>query len=246
MRGMLIAFLLTLTGCASSASTFQGAGLTVHTIREAYANAHLIVKDGRAVLVDSGVAEKAPVLEKAIAEHIDPAKLGAIVITHGHYDHAGGASYFKSKFGTKLIAGRGDAELFASGKMDPLCPVGALAKSRHAEDQAGTYPPVTPDVWVEGEMDLAPYAGFPAKAVLLPGHTKGSLIVVLDEIVAVGDLFRGGLASSEATTHFYMCDVDDNRRDVKLLLGTIAPRATHFFTGHFGPVDRSAVQAFVE
>lgn len=39
-----------------------------------------------------------------------------------------------------------------------------------------------------------------------------------------------------------MCDLEDNRRDVARLLGELAPSATTFFPGHFGPLERSSVE----
>ena len=44
-----------------------------------------------------------------------------------------------------------------------------------------------------------------------------------------------------AATHLYMCDLEGNKRDVARLLGEIAPGATRFFVGHFGPVSRDDV-----
>jgi hypothetical protein len=38
-----------------------------------------------------------------------------------------------------------------------------------------------------------------------------------------------------------MCNLADNRGDVRVLLERLAPTATRFFTGHFGPVSRDAV-----
>jgi hypothetical protein len=62
----------------------------------------------------------------------------------------------------------------------------------------------------------------------------------------VGDLFRGSITGRAAVTHFYMCDLDDNTDDIAALLEDIAPEATRFFAGHFGPLDRSAVTTLLE
>ena len=62
-----------------------------------------------------------------------------------------------------------------------------------------------------------------------------------DLAALVGDLFRGAIAGSSAELHFYMCDLAGNRRDVRAVLERIAPSATVFFPGHFGPVSREAV-----
>jgi hypothetical protein len=59
--------------------------------------------------------------------------------------------------------------------------------------------------------------------------------------VFVGDLFRGAIVDSSAERHFHMCDEIDNDQDIRSLLG-LAPAVKTFFVGHFGPVDRLAVE----
>ena len=67
-------------------------------------------------------------------------------------------------------------------------------------------------------------------------------MVVLDEVVLVGDLFRGSIVGRSAATHFYICDLEGNRDDVRHVLDEVAPEGQLFFTGHFGPVKRAAVE----
>ena len=67
----------------------------------------------------------------------------------------------------------------------------------------------------------------PGAIVPLPGHTPGSLVVTIAGAAFVGDLFRGGIVGSPAEVHFYMCDLDDNHRDVRTLLDRLAPTAVN-------------------
>ena len=55
------------------------------------ADAALIVSGGAAVLVDTGTAETAPALVREI-KRLGVRELYAVVVTHPHADHAGGAS----------------------------------------------------------------------------------------------------------------------------------------------------------
>ena len=41
--------------------------------------------------------------------------------------------------------------------------------------------------------------------------------------------------------HFYMCDVEKNRRDVRGLVEGLPPGPASFFVGHFGPLSREQV-----
>lgn len=217
-------------------------GTTVHTFRRSYTNAHVVVKGDAAFMVDAGEEHDAPALAADLRKAgIDPAKLRAIVLTHGHADHAGGAGWFQREFGTKIVVGAGDVPLLEAGHNDRLCPTDATGRRRLRIYQNARYTPERADVVVADELALADVAGVPGRIVALSGHTAGSQVVVLDDAVLVGDLFRGGLLAPTAHMHFYMCDPAGNRRQVRRLADELAPGARIFFTGHFGPVKRRAV-----
>ena len=232
-------------GCATSHTVTQAPSeVTIHTFTRDYANAFVVVGPGGMFMVDSGLEVNDEALAEDLkAEGLDPAALRAIVVTHGHADHAGGGGYFVETYNTPIVAGGGDAAMLQSGRMDHLCPTGTIARSRLDEDQSATYTPYEASVEVtDAPLDLLPLTGVNARVVPLPGHTEGSLVVVLDGAVFVGDLFRGAIVGSSAELHFYMCDLEDNRRDIQRLLDQIAPNVETFYPGHFGPVSRDAVR----
>lgn len=231
---------LSLLGCGSSYQLHRAEGLEVHSFRLDYSNAHLIVADGQAVLFDTVLPAEAAALDTSLREQgFDPAELIAIVLSHGHADHAGAASYFQDRYGTRVYAGIGDTAMLAAGRNDTLHPTGAFARWTLESNQGARYPSTRADVWVEGPLDLA---GIGARIVPVPGHTPGSLVLIAGELAFVGDLFRGGILGPSAEVHFYMEDLEDNRRDITHLLEELAPDATLFFCGHFGPVERPALK----
>lgn len=236
--------LLLLTACAAGQTTRQlGGDVQVRTLRHSWTNAHLVTHGAAAFLVDAGLERDAPALDADLrAAGIDPAALSLIVLTHGHADHAGGAGWFQRRYGTRVVLGRGDEALTAAGHNDPLCPTNDDARDRLEADSAETFTPFAPTVVVDEALDLEALTGVSARAVRLPGHTGGSLVVLLPDAALVGDLFRGDVFTSATRTHFYMCDLDDNRRDVTALLEQLAPKAAVFFPGHFGPLERSSVE----
>jgi glyoxylase-like metal-dependent hydrolase (beta-lactamase superfamily II) len=231
-----------LTACGAPVRSRHG-DTEVLTFVHDSTNAHLLVRGEDAVLIDAGYAENAEALDADLRDAgVDPARVRAIVVTHGHYDHAGGARYFQARYGTRVVAGAGDRDMLAAGRhVQPMCPVGAIASLRESTDRAGTFPPLTADVWVEDALDLASIAGIEGRVFVVPGHTAGSLVVVHGDVAFVGDTFRGAIVGSGAETHLYMCDLEDNRQDVARILRELAPHAKTFFTGHFGPVDREDV-----
>ncbi len=245
MRSLLqpLVFLCALLaiGCATRRDVTQVDAVAVHMFRREHANTYLLVQDKAMVLVDSGLERNAVDLDNDIHDAgFDPKQIRALVVTHGHADHAGGAKYFKDKYGVPIVAGAGDRDMLQTGKMDHLCPTDIIGQLRNDTDQSATYAPTSADVWIDARKSLAEIGGVTGEIVPLSGHTKGSLVVLIPNAAFVGDLFRGSIPDFSAERHFYMCDIADNDADIRALLG-MGPFQT-FFTGHFGPVNRLAVE----
>jgi hydroxyacylglutathione hydrolase len=242
MRTLMLVTSAALCGCFPERVTTTVGDVTVRTFQHDFTNVHAVVHGGKVVLIDSGLERNAERLEAdLLAEGLSPRDVVAVVLTHGHADHAGGARRFQEAFGAKVIAGRGDATLLAEGRNDPLCPTSADARDRLPKDQAETYRPVVPDVLLDGPASLEALVGVAGELLPVPGHTEGSLALKVGASLFVGDLLRGAIFTKDADVHFYMCDLDDNANDIDGLLEA-HPDASTWFVGHFGPLTRAAVQ----
>lgn len=241
----LLVLTAALSACATSSHHAKHGEIEVFTFRENYNNVHLIVGNGQALLIDAGLPKDAAGIERRIRDAgVDPKTLSAIIVTHGHADHAGGALAFQQKYGTRVIAGKGDEGMLTTGKNDKLCPTSGQAESIQEESQNATYEPFKADILADAPINLADYGGISGTIFPVAGHTEGSLVVVSGPVAFVGDVFRGGIVGSGAEVHFFMCDLADNKADIRRLLDE-NPAVQHFYTGHFGPVDREAVEALL-
>jgi len=250
MAGRVVAAMVfagaTLAGCSGSTPRqVHAADRTspeVDLIRLSISNAYLI-KSGRPVIVDAGGPTDTRALLAALhTEGVEPRAIALIILTHAHGDHGGGAAALRAATGANIVLGAADVPMAASGRDDVLKPTGLEAElvSRFIDRR---FPPFRPDVQVTDRLDLRPY-GLAGHVELTPGHTLGSLSVLLDDGQAfVGDILRGGYLGGAILpkvphTHYFMADERENRRSLRHLLDA---GVTTFYVGHGGPLTRADI-----
>jgi glyoxylase-like metal-dependent hydrolase (beta-lactamase superfamily II) len=87
-------------------------------------NAFIIDGDEGVVLIDTGLPKRHGVIVDALGSiGRAPADVRAIVITHGHADHAGGAAALKEASGASLVASELDTPTVRGDRAAPAPPI---------------------------------------------------------------------------------------------------------------------------
>ena len=135
-----------------------------------YTNTFLLISDaGHAVVIDP--AAEVHSYDEILKQH--NATLTTILCTHGHYDHVGSAAALKAEWNATLYCEKAD---LAGDRMYPLS----------AADCGYT----------EGEQIAVDELHFTAWHT--PGHTEGSVVLLCENYLFVGDtVFQGSIGRTD-------------------------------------------------
>lgn len=214
------------------------------------ANVYIVKGDNKTVVVDTGQAGKAETIVKRLAKlGVAPKDVSLILLTHAHIDHAGSAAALQQLTGAPLAVHAADSEMLQRGHNGKMMPVGLEAHLLYNFISV-PFPKSKADVFVDENTDLSAF-GIRGRIIHTPGHTAGSISVLLDDgSVIAGDLLRGGalggaILSSIPRYPYFLYDLKDKamvHASVRKLLDAGAQR---FYVGHGGPIPRAAVQKWV-
>ncbi len=165
----------------------------VHRIGGGYVNSYLVDGDQGVVLIDTGLPNsQAEVIEALRSLGRGPSDITAIVLTHSHTDHIGGAAVLKTGSGARVIAPRIDTPAIQGEEPIPAPPL-LIGPLKYLSRLMPSPTPVTVDASVsEGSP-----AGIPEDFTVIdtPGHTPGHTSYLLDR--RGGILFVGDAASNK-------------------------------------------------
>ena len=129
-------------------------------------SAILITSDFGHVLLDGGLPQSAPLIAANIESlGFKVQDIKAILVSHAHFDHAGGISQLQRLSGAQVYARRPANEVLSTGKLT------------RDDPQFGTrgsdFEPVK-KVWVVQDDQLLGIGSIRLRAIGTPGHTPGS------------------------------------------------------------------------
>lgn len=214
-------------------------------------NAFLVINGDKAMLVDTGLPNSESKIEFALKKHgLDWSKLSLIVLTHAHIDHAGSAVRVRELSSAPVLAHCKEIP-YCQGKSPIMRPTGAFAKFFYKTGAINRpFEYFTPDrIMNADELDLTEY-GFPARVLYTPGHTPGSVSVVLEDgNVIAGDLVASGilLGGIAFRSRSMQPPFEEETEVVAESLARLLSRGcARFFLGHGGPLPASSIQSHIE
>jgi hydroxyacylglutathione hydrolase len=164
-----------------------------HRIPLGIDNCYLLCSD-RKILIDGGAPGRIQDFRKGLARWgITANEIDVILLTHGHADHIGSLAEIQDLTGAQIWAHRTEAAAIESG--NPALPPGVTTWGRVLISLGNLCyrPKITPckvnHALLDGELCLAEY-GIPGRVIHTPGHSTGSLSVLLD----TGEVFAGDMA----------------------------------------------------
>jgi hydroxyacylglutathione hydrolase len=169
--------------------------MTIHRIHMGpFTNAFVITGEGGCVLVDAGFPHQEESFRRQLGRTlVRPSDITLIVATHGHADHVGSLQALKQETGAPVAIHQADSHLLREGVLTIPPAVTMWGRVLGLVFRVflplGRFDPVEPDIIIEEEIPLQEF-GVSGKICPTPGHTPGSVSVVLDS----GDALVGDLA----------------------------------------------------
>lgn len=216
-------------------------------------NCFVIRGDHGLILVDTGVPGSSRKIFEQIKEHgLDPSDIQLIIVTHGHMDHFGSVGEIKKQLNVPVLAHKKDIPFYQKGEanvgsMKPTVLWAHLFKRLVKDIKTRSF---TPDIIMDQEeYDLNEWVTG-AKIIHTPGHTAGSISVVLPNKEAIimdmmsSGVGLGGIMLHSRVKHPAFHD------DLSLLKQSfdkiLAYDLDVFYLGHGRPVNRQQVLKYVD
>jgi len=158
-------------------------------------NSTYLIRGKDVVMVDGGVPDKLKVFKRKIAElGILPGEVKLMVITHSHFDHCGSAYEIRDLTGAEIAIHESEKSYLENGGM--IIPKGVNTLGKITQPvffpilKKISYPKVKADILITNEPYPLSKYGIDGSIIHTPGHTFGSISVILDS----GEAFVGCMA----------------------------------------------------
>lgn len=201
-----------------------------------------IVRGEKTILIDTGYkGSEEKILNRMNEEGIDPDELSLILLTHGHNDHYGSADLIRKKTGAPIAIHKFDADNIrncCNGELYPTGRLGKVVSLFMGSDDKSKGKGFEPDIVIEDGLDLEEY-GVKGKVISTPGHTQGSISIVLDsrEII-IGDLMMAFFQKKKPGYPVWAQDISIVKNSIEEVM-KMSPKI--IYASHGGPFTPEAV-----
>jgi glyoxylase-like metal-dependent hydrolase (beta-lactamase superfamily II) len=184
---------------------------------------HVYLIDGgdELALIDCGMADGDSlerILSNVRGEGLDAAKIGKIIVTHYHMDHAGGAARFRDRLGVDIVAPAGAAHALRTGDERAVALDMAKAAGFYAADYRFEPVEVASEL---REGDRFPLGALELEVFETPGHCDGHASYLLHgrerRYLFAGDaVFSGGRVVLQ---NIHDCSIQKSAASIAKLAG---------------------------
>jgi glyoxylase-like metal-dependent hydrolase (beta-lactamase superfamily II) len=193
---------------------------------------YLVRFGDRAALIDAGSGRDHPQLIRNIAECLGlNVQLEYLLLTHCHFDHAGGAQAVRDEYGCRIVAHELDSIHLESGDNRVT---GAAWYGARLE-------PFAIDIKLQGQESTLSIGYGTVTVIHCPGHSPGSVVYTTDidgQLILFGQDLQGPILSEL---------LSDEKQYLDSLARLLNLKADLLLEGHFGIIEsKQEVRAFIE
>ena len=204
-------------------------------------NAGLLVQDGRALLVDTGLDRDAA---RRILKHVAAlnVELAGVLITHAHADHFGGAGEIKRRTGAPVLTPAFEAAVVENPALEPVYLFAGAQPTRELQGKFILAQPCQVDGLLSpGRQDVF---GFDIEVIPAPGHAHNQVMIgwPADRVCFAADAYFPPEVLDKYGIPFYV-DIDQTLATLRSL-----PDLPYnlFAQGHGDAYDRSGLEEVLD
>lgn len=200
---------------------------------------YILFDTGGHLTMDKRFTNRRDILERGLEKAgCTQGKLKLVILTHGDNDHAANAAFIRKKYNVKIAMHSGDTKLVDNPSMEVVMKsfqyrsllfraVFKLMKKniiKISEKTLNDFECFTPDICLKDGDSLESF-GFDAKIIHIPGHTDGSIGVLMpNKDLICGDILTNGKKPAPAPNAYDFKLLSDSIKMVKnMKIGMVYP-----------------------